>query len=105
MNLAELLKHTPEKEFKYPDIEAQKETMADFMRYQNQVFKVGDYVKLNRLGRSKYRLPSDKQVAMITHVHDKPVIHDEGLHHCVLVAVFDSHIQEYSFNFAYLEAV
>lgn len=106
--LLELLAQSrePKKPAKYPAIEAQKETLTEFLAAQNQPLKVGDFVKLSRYGKVRFQYPDKEQVAMITHVFDTPQYDKtESINHCVVAVVFDSHLQEYAFNFAYLERV
>lgn len=107
--LLELLAQSrePKKAIKYPTIEAQKETLKEYLDAQSfNELKVGDFVKLSRFGKQRYQYPDKKQVAIVTHVFDTPQYDNkESINHCVVAVVFDSHLQEYAFNFANLEKI
>lgn len=90
-------------EQKVPSIAAQKETLQEFLG-KPTAFKVGAFVKLNRFGKMRYRYPSDKQVSMVTHVFDAPMLDEDGrIVHGEITVVMSDAVRPFTMDFRSIE--
>lgn len=94
-----------EKEKKLPTIAAQKETLREFLEQPTR-FKVGDFVRLNRFGKMRYKYPNDRQVGVVSAVFDTAVLdRDSQVVHGEVVVVHGDHLQAYAMDFRVLSVV
>lgn len=88
-----------------PPIDGQKELLAEFIK--TPVLAVGDYVVRNAFGKHKYKYPTDRQIAVVSAVFDRPMLDENGnVAHGEISIVFErGAIITYSTDFRYCEKV
>lgn len=57
-----------------PSAETQKALLETLLEKPIKGFKVGDYIKRNKLGKKRYKWPKDGEVGIVTHVFAEPVL-------------------------------
>lgn len=104
--LLESIKESARKEAEsvsVPDIEVQKETLKEFIATSID-FKVGDFIRLNRYGKQRYKFPTSKQIGIISDVFDTIVIDNDGERiHGTFTINQRTHLQTYTMDFRYIE--
>lgn len=93
------------KEKKLPSIEAQKETLQEYLN-QSINFKIGDFVTRNRFGEMALSCPNSEQIGLITEVFPCVQLDKSGMRvHGIVAINHTSHIQSYGMDFRLLEKV
>lgn len=88
------------------EVEAQKALRA-FIKLEKPELRAGDFIKLNRYGRNKYKFPRENQAALVVKVFDKPKMlltgQDVIVDMIVLMAIKQDEVRYESVNSKYYE--